>query len=96
MAAFSKPLFDLLKQPKHRRPAFVLLATILLLRSRILHLPGALKRIPVTLNQKFNGKLSQEEMEVALQQVYEKQEDGSKTLLVPYRNRVSKVRLSIF
>jgi len=95
MAAFSKPLLDLLRHPKYRRPVFVLLAAILLLQPRILHLPRALKRLPVTLNQEFIAKLSQEEMEVALQQVYEKQEDDSKSLLVPYRNRVSKVRPSL-
>lgn len=90
MASFSKPPLSYLSNPKSRKPLIVLLAAILLLRSRLLSLPsGALKRIPVVLRK---GHLSQEELNEILQRVYETEEDGSKTVLVPYRNQVTKVR----
>ncbi|KAJ6631173.1 ABC transporter transmembrane region 2-domain-containing protein [Mycena sp. CBHHK59/15] len=68
-----------------RKPLVVLLATILLLRGRLLRLPAQIK-----LPQLRDKRLSPEELVKALQQVYVT-EDGVKTLLVPYRDRLSKV-----
>ncbi|KAK7055308.1 ABC transporter transmembrane region 2-domain-containing protein [Favolaschia claudopus] len=76
MPALSKP---------PRKHLIVLLATILLIRGRILSLAGNVK-----LPQLRGKKLTPEELTNALQQIYVV-EDGVKTLLVPYRDRLSKV-----
>jgi ATP-binding cassette subfamily D (ALD) long-chain fatty acid import protein len=90
MANFSKPLLESLKAPGSRKPLIVILATVLLLRSRLLSLPKkALSKLPTVLGEQ---RLSQQELADALQQVYVKEEDGSKTILVPYRDRISKVQ----
>ncbi|KAJ7136070.1 ABC transporter transmembrane region 2-domain-containing protein [Mycena epipterygia] len=68
-----------------QKPLIVLLATILLLRGRILSIPGRIKLL-----QLRGKRLTPEELANALQQVYVV-EDGVKTLLVPYRDRLSKV-----
>lgn len=93
MANFSKPLLESLKAPGSRKPLIIILATVLLLRSRLLSLPKkALSKLP-----KVSGgqKLSQQELADALQQVYVTEEDGSKTILVPYRDRISKVSVLV-
>jgi ATP-binding cassette, subfamily D (ALD), peroxisomal long-chain fatty acid import protein len=72
MAVFSKP--------------FLVVALVLLLRSRLISLP--LKKLST-------ARLSQKQLADVLQQVYVKNEDGSKTLLIPYRDRVSKVGCKI-
>jgi hypothetical protein len=69
-----------------RKHLIVLLATILLLRGRIFSIPARIK-----LPQLRGKRLTPEELLNALQQVYVV-EDGVKTLLVPYRDRLSKVR----
>lgn len=69
-----------------RKPLIVLLATILLLRGRILSIKSRVK-----LPQLRGKKLTPEELLNALQQIYTV-EDGVKTLLVPYRDRLHKVR----
>ncbi|KAJ6577472.1 ABC transporter transmembrane region 2-domain-containing protein [Mycena capillaripes] len=76
MPSFSKP---------PRKPLIVLLATVLLLRGRILSIPSRIK-----LPQLRGKKLTPEELLNALQQIYVV-EDGVKTLLVPYRDRLHKV-----
>ncbi|KAF8067672.1 ABC transporter transmembrane region 2-domain-containing protein [Lyophyllum atratum] len=91
MAIFSKPLLNSLRQHKSSKPLLLLLVTILLLRSRLLSLPKqAFKRIPVV---KAKETLSPGDLEAVLQEVYKKEINGSKTLLVPYRDRVSKVNI---
>lgn len=73
MANFSKPLLESLKAPGSRKPLIIILATVLLLRSRLLSLPKkALSKLP-----KVSGgqKLSQQELADALQQVYVTEED---------------------
>ncbi|KAJ7352361.1 ABC transporter transmembrane region 2-domain-containing protein [Mycena albidolilacea] len=68
-----------------RKHLLVLLATILLLRGRILSIPARIK-----LPQLRGKRYTPEELLNALQQIYVV-EDGVKTLLVPYRARLSKV-----
>lgn len=63
----------------------VLLTTLLLLRRRIL-------RRTKNLVSK-SSSLSAEELAAATQQVYTNNLDGSKTLLVPFRGRISKVHI---
>ncbi|KAF7795588.1 hypothetical protein EIP86_006751 [Pleurotus ostreatoroseus] len=76
---------------RHRKSLIVSLAVVLLLRSRLLKLPqDVIKRV---LNGKSNHQLSPEELSQALQQVYVDEPDGSKSLLVPYRDGVSKVNV---
>jgi ATP-binding cassette subfamily D (ALD) long-chain fatty acid import protein len=90
MAVFSKPLsgFD----PKHRTPLLLALATVLLLRSRLVSGPkDALVSTLKNVTRKV--RLSQEELDEAQQQLYVKNEDGSKSLLVQYRGRITKVSL---
>ncbi|KAJ7145398.1 ABC transporter transmembrane region 2-domain-containing protein [Mycena crocata] len=78
MPRFSKP-------PVSKNNLLVLVATLLLLRGRILSIPARIK-----LPQLRGKRLTAEELVNALQQVYVV-EDGVKTLLVPYRDRLSKV-----
>ncbi len=75
---------------RHRKSLIVSLVVILVLRSRLLKLPqDVIKKI---VKGKSSHQLSPEELAQALQQVYVYENDGSKTLLVPYRDGVSKVR----
>ncbi|KAJ7076083.1 ABC transporter transmembrane region 2-domain-containing protein [Mycena belliarum] len=76
MPSFSRPTLA-------RKPLIVLVATILLLRGRILS-------AQIKLPQLGGKRLTPEELANALQQVYVV-EDGVKTVLVPYRDRISKV-----
>ncbi|KAJ7484689.1 ABC transporter transmembrane region 2-domain-containing protein [Mycena latifolia] len=76
MPGFSRP-------PLAKKPLLVFLATILLLRGRILN-------TEIKLPQLREKRLTPEELAKALQQVYVV-EDGVKNLLVPYRDRLSKV-----
>lgn len=68
----------------------MLVASLLLLRSTIFATPGYLIS---KLRTAARGKrLTPEELLQTLQQVYVKEEDGSKTLLVPYKDSyVSRV-----
>ncbi|EGO29364.1 hypothetical protein SERLADRAFT_445189 [Serpula lacrymans var. lacrymans S7.9] len=72
-----------------RTRLLVLLATLLILRGRIVSGPIDVTKVP-------RGKrASPEELADALQQVYIQEKDGSKTLLVPYRDQyVTKVPIS--
>ena len=75
---------------KTRRSLLVAAFTLLLLRARIADIPKAafskLKKVAV------RQEVSQDELAQALQQVYVDEPDGSKTLLVPYKGYISKVR----
>ncbi len=73
-----------------RRPLLLALTVVLLLRSRLINGPkeALLKLRSAT----YRRKLSPEEFSQALQQVYVNEADGSKTILVPHRNSISKVR----
>lgn len=79
-------------KPTARRSLLAALFTLLLLRGRIADVPKAAfsKLKTVAIRQ----DISQEELAQALQQVYINEPDGSKTLLVPYKGHISKVRLS--
>lgn len=75
---------------QRRRPIVVALATLLILRSRMLELPDEL--ISKLFSSAASGKqTSPEELARAVQQLYLKQPDGTKTLLVPYQGGISKV-----
>lgn len=82
MAIFSKPA---------RNPALVtLVASVLLLRSRLLDIPKeALAKLG---SAKQKTTLDPQYLLSVLQQVYLKEDDGSKTLLVPYDEQIAKVR----
>ncbi|KAF8639478.1 hypothetical protein AX17_001498 [Amanita inopinata Kibby_2008] len=83
MAVLSKPL-----QPSTRKSLLIAFAAFLLLRSRLAQLPSHLW------TKARGGKiLSPEEITKAIQQVYVNEHDGSKTLLVVYRDRLSKVSI---
>lgn len=65
-----------------------LLASIILLRSKLVSIP---EEILSKLNIVSKGKrLTPDELSDVLQQLYIKEPDGTKTLLVPYRDTVSK------
>jgi ATP-binding cassette subfamily D (ALD) long-chain fatty acid import protein len=87
MTVFSKHINSL--DPKQKRPLLALLFALLLLRSRLVTGPldvfTALKRAAGV------QKPTPEELEEARQQLYRKNPDGTKNLLVAYRNRVSEV-----
>ena len=74
------------------KPARILFLTLLLLRSRIFTAP---KHILSKIRLVSRGqRLTPHELAEVLQQLYIKQSDGSKTLLVPYRDSyLSKVCL---
>ena|ERR1700676_393730 len=86
MAISSKPL-----PPQTKTQILVLLASILLLRSSIASGPRyVLSKLKVAARGR---RLTPQELLHVLQQVYVKAEDGSKTLLVLYREAyISKVR----
>lgn len=85
MAILSKPL-----PPQSKAQVLFLLSSILLLRSSIASLPKyALSKLKGAARGK---RLTPEELSQALQQVFVKEADGSKTLLVPYKDSyISKV-----
>lgn len=82
-----------------RRPYVLAFLILLLLRSRTVSLTASaydsikehVLKLQKKLRQKLKRKLSKEEMDRVLQQVYVEDEGGSKTLLVPYRERIVKV-----
>lgn len=83
--ALSFELPPLLKHPDTRsKSILVLIATLLVLRSRLL---------PTRLLQSLEGRhrLSPKESEEAQQQLYYDHPDGSKRLLVPHRGNVKEV-----
>lgn len=83
-------LQQLAQSPHLRRNALaVAVFTLLVLRSRLLKLPQEI--LDNVLQGPSAKKLSAEELVQVLQQVYEKGPDGSKLVLVPHRQRISKV-----
>ncbi|KAJ7048582.1 ABC transporter transmembrane region 2-domain-containing protein [Mycena amicta] len=68
--------------PLSRKHAMVVVASLLLLRGRILALKLPQLRAP---------KLTPQQLADALQQVYVEDDSGVKTVLVPYRDRLSKL-----
>ena len=77
MAILSRPL-----PPHARKQILILLASVLLLRSSFISGPRyVLSKLKVAAGRKG---LTAQELSQALQQIYVKAEDGSKTLLVPY------------
>ena len=72
------------------RPPLVALAVLLLIRSRLLTGPrDFLKKLGAP---GFREALTQEDLDSAQQQLYEDNTDGSRTLLVPHRGKISRVR----
>lgn len=83
------PSLNRLTQAGLRNPTLVLLSVILLLRSRLLSIPkDAVEKLKAVASK---PRLSPDELNQALQQVYVNEPDGTKTLLVPYRDNVSEV-----
>lgn len=96
MAAQSKVLRQRSLPPylRTRPPLVILLACILILRSRILTGPRDI--LSSLMAASGRHKLSKEELAKALQQLYVEGRDGTKELLVPFRENISKasIRLS--
>ena len=79
------------KLPSSKRHAITLAAlSVLVLRGRLLQLP---QELVATILDKTSHKhrVSKEEVEQAIQQLYEKGPDGSKLVLVPHAQGISKV-----
>lgn len=82
-----------------RRPLILAFFVLILLRSRSISLSkDALHLLRNSFTSSTNlgpsrAKVDQEELDRVLQQVYIDEPDGSKTLLVPYRERIVKVCL---
>ena len=87
MVVFSKHINSL--DSRQTRPLLTLLCAVLLLRSRLITGP----RDALTTLKKAAGiqKPTTEELEQAKQQLYRKNPDGSKDLLITYRDRISEV-----
>ncbi|KAI0826191.1 ABC transporter transmembrane region 2-domain-containing protein [Irpex lacteus] len=79
---------------QQRKPLLVAFTALLLLRSRLFEIPQeALAR--ALEGRGLSSKLSKDELAQALQQLYVKEPDGSKTLLVPSPNGISKVPIKL-
>lgn len=99
MAIFSKPARLLPSDfvQKQRRPLVLAAFVVVLLRSRLGEIgKEGLDAVVGKLSKgkgKAGGKLSKEEMERVLQKIYEEdpRDEERKVLLVPYRDRVTKV-----
>lgn len=87
MAVFSKHINSL--DPKQKRSLLTLVFVVLLLRSRLITGPwdvlAALKKVAGI------QKPTPEELEQTRQQLYRKNSDGTKNLLITYRDRISEV-----
>lgn len=81
MPVFSKPI-----TAKYRVHLLVAVAVLLVSRSRL----ADVSRL-VTVGPLLSDKASPEDLKKAQQQIYVEEKDGSKTLLLPFRKRVSKV-----
>lgn len=92
MVAFSKHVNSL--DTKQKRSLLTLLLAVLLLRSRLITGP----RDVLTALKKAAGiqKPTPEELEQARQQLYRTNPDGTKNLLVTYRDRISEVSVLYF
>jgi hypothetical protein len=77
------------------KPHILLLVSLaILLRTRIVTGPRDLVHRLTQVG--FSTELSPSELDQALQQLYIEESDGTRQLLVPFRNNISKVRLLIF
>jgi ATP-binding cassette subfamily D (ALD) long-chain fatty acid import protein len=82
---------SLLRDPKSlipkrgRKSVLVVLVALFLLRARAI--PRITRSPPTT----YGKRLTQAEIDQALQELYRDNPDGSKTLLVPFRGRISEV-----
>jgi len=101
MAPFSRSIFPVHPLPVPpsltKRPVVLAFFVLILLRSRTLSLSkvaiATLKEGTQYLSTfRRKRKLTKEELARVLQQVYIDEPDGSQSLLVPYRERVVKVR----
>ena len=87
MVVFSKHIGSL--APEQKRPLLTLLFTVLLLRSRLITGP---RDVFVALKKAAGiQQPTPEELEQARQQLYRRSPDGSKNLLITYRDRISEV-----
>ncbi|KAG8812581.1 hypothetical protein FRC17_001958 [Serendipita sp. 399] len=85
MTIFSKPLGS---RKQLRGPLLIVLALVLLSRSRITALN------PVKFGPLLQDKATAQELQQARKQLYFDEDDGSKTLLLPYRGRVSRIPIT--
>lgn len=101
MVSFSRPIFPIHPLPVPpsltKRPVVLAFLVLLLLRSRTLSLTKGAITILREGTQYLSTfqrkrKLTKEELAKVLQQVYVDEPDDSQSLLVPYRERVVKVR----
>lgn len=87
MASTSQPIARLrsvLEDPKHRTPILAVALAVLAFRSRLLTLPAdAIQKLSFGQGR---TKLSPEELSQALQQIYTKDAEGNRTLLVPTKD----------
>jgi ATP-binding cassette subfamily D (ALD) long-chain fatty acid import protein len=87
MTVFSKHINSL--DPRQKRSLLTLLFTVLLLRSRLITGP---RDLFIALKKAAGiQKPTPEELEQARQQLYRKNPDGTKNLLITYRDRISEV-----
>lgn len=87
MVVFSKHINSL--DPRQKRSLLTLLFTVLLLRSRLITGP---RDVFIALKKAAGiQKPTPEELEQARQQLYRKNPDGTKNLLITYRDRISEV-----
>jgi ATP-binding cassette, subfamily D (ALD), peroxisomal long-chain fatty acid import protein len=83
MGVFSKPINS---KNQLRVPILIAVSVLLLARSRITSLA------PVSrVNPLLSDKATEQQLKDARQQLYFDEQDGSKTLLLPFRGRVNKV-----
>jgi ATP-binding cassette subfamily D (ALD) long-chain fatty acid import protein len=76
------------------RPVILAFLVLILLRSRTISLTKDTARVlwnAITIFGPRRDKADPEELDRVLQRVYIDEPDGSKTLLVPYRERIVKV-----
>ena len=87
MVVFSKHINSL--DPRQKRSLLALLFAALLLRSRLVTGP---RDVFIALKKAAGiQKPTPEELEEARQQLYRKNPDGTKNLLIAYRGRISEV-----
>jgi ATP-binding cassette subfamily D (ALD) long-chain fatty acid import protein len=83
MAVFSKPVNS---KNRFHVPIFIVISVLLLARSRITPLARASRVNPL-----LSDKATEQQLKYARQQLYFNEQDGSKTLLLPFQGRVNKV-----
>ena len=92
--ALTHTLARLSQLPRSQRRAVTLaVVALLVLRARLLQLPQEVLTGILT-RAGSREKVSQDDLQYALQQVYVKDQDGNKSVLVPHSKGVSKVRPS--